>query len=186
MKILVKESIDKKTREILDISKTELLEKLKINHGYIEIINGFDDSALIRIFFDYDYDIEMLDDLIVKLCEYFSCEKSDWAISCGSREDKVSYHIFSRKFCTSIRNLRNIYKELQPKFKCIDTVVMYFSIEDEDESMYLRLPNQSKDAINKDAPPMKIIQGQMEDFLVTDITNLTNWTKHVHAKYLQL
>lgn len=173
MRVLVKESLDKQTREILNISKDELLEKLKSDYGYHEVITGFDHNTIIRVYFDIDDIKDVLEDLIKRLCEYFSCEKHDWAISCGSREGKVSYHILSRKYSISIKNLRNIQKELGKEFRGIDTTCLYFSMIDASECVYLRFPNQSKDGVNKPAPPMKIIQGEMEDFLITEFTNLT-------------
>jgi len=175
MRVLVKESLDKQTREILEISKFDLLEKLNYDHGYHEVINGFDHNKQIRVYFDIDDIQDNLQDLLKRLCEYFSCEKSDWAISCGSREKKVSYHILSRKFSTSIKNLRRIHSILGKEFLGVDTTCLYFSMTDEDESMYLRFPNQSKNGVNKPAPPMKILQGEMEDFLITEFTNLTTF-----------
>ena len=172
MIILVKETAARKVRTLLEFSKEELLEKIKDDNGYHEGICCRNPNTIIRVFFDYDWDKEGLEDLLKTLCEEMNCEKTDWAISCGTREGKVSYHILSKKFCMSINNLRILHRKLHKEHKCIDFTILHVSMTDETECAFLRLPNQSKDGVNKPAPPMRILQGELCDFLVTDIEGL--------------
>jgi len=172
MIILVKETAARKVRTLLDFSKEDLLERIKDDNGYHEGICCRNPNTIIRVFFDYDWDKEGLEDLMERLCREMQCEKTDWAISCGTREGKVSYHILSKKFCMSINNLQAFQRRLYKDHKCIDFTVLQVSITDETECAFLRLPNQSKDGVNKSAPPMRILQGELSDFLVTDIEGL--------------
>lgn len=177
MKILVKESIDKREREIVEISKSDLLSKIQDDFGYLEVIDLADNNSCIRVYFDIDssthYDV--LPNLLPALCKYFQCDEKDWAISCGNRPEKMSYHILSRKFSMKIRNLRKVHSLFKKDFPCIDSTVLYYRIDDEAECGYLRFPNQSKDSINKPAPPMKILQGDISDFLVSDTELLSEF-----------
>ena len=75
-----------------------------------------------------------------------------------------------------IGNLQTLQRKLYKEHKCIDFTVLHVSIADETECAFLRLPNQSKDGVNKPAPPMRILQGELCDFLVTDIEGLVNKT----------
>jgi hypothetical protein len=173
MKVLIKESIDKKIRTIIDIPNSELLEKLNYDNGFHEVICCRNPDSKIRLFFDYDCNKDFLEDFMKVICEKYHCEKSDWAISCGTREGKVSYHILSKKFCITIRSLIKTLKQMKKQHPYIDDTVLNIDMFDDTECAFLRFPNQSKDGVNKPAPPMKILQGELSDFLITDIHGLT-------------
>lgn len=172
MKVLVKESLDKKTRTILNIDKTELLKKLNDDNGYHEVICCRNPDSKIRVFFDYDWNKDFLDTFMKVICEKYHCEQSDWAISCGTREGKVSYHILSKKFYTTIRLMIKIIKQMKKEYPYIDDTILNVDMFDDTECAFMRFPNQSKDGVNKPAPPMKILQGELSDFFVTDIDGL--------------
>ena len=54
----------------------------------------------------------------------------------------------------------------------IDTTVYFFDMNDRGDNGFFRLPNQTKDSINKPSPPLKIESGDLSDFLVTDVGGL--------------
>lgn len=176
MRVLVKESLDKKTRTLMEIEKSELFEKLNYDNGFHEVICCRDPDAKIRIFFDYDWNVDFLDEFLKIICEKYQCEKTDWAISCGTREGKISYHILSKKFCISIRSMIKTIKSMKKECPYIDDSIFNIDMFDDLECVFMRFPNQSKDSVNKPAPPMHILQGELSNFLVTDINGLINKT----------
>ena len=123
-----------------------------------------------------DFDIEdytnvdMLDDVLCSLNSIFNTTNNDWVISCGSRMTKISYHIISKKYKMNLNELRILARKIDKPY--IDTSAYWFSINYPYDEGSLRLPNQSKNSINKDGSPMRILQGEIQDFFITDISNL--------------
>jgi hypothetical protein len=178
MKVLIYESVDKKTRTIKNISPEVLETELQEDNGLVEVIPMTDPNTYIRIHFDidiYNINVDPIESIIEKICDYFNCTKLDWAIGTSHRSDKYSYHVVSRKFCMSIQSLRTVTKMFHTFFSEIDTRHLYFGIQDELECGYYRLPNQSKRVLNKQGPPIKIEYGHIRDFFVTDTTGLVSW-----------
>jgi hypothetical protein len=175
MKILKYENKTKTHRIIETVSTENLIERLNRDEGLLEVISIHDSNTNVRLFFDidcYDKTNDPLQNVLHILNTYFKCETHDWAICSSNRTDKFSYHIVSKKLATTIKNLRIITKELAYKLNVFDDRMLYCSITDEFESIYFRLPNQSKKTINKQAPPLSVIQGHIEDFFITNMHNL--------------
>ena len=61
---------------------------------------------------------------------------------------------------------------LNREFDAIDTSVYWFDMNDHHDNGSFRLPNQSKNSINKPGPPLKVETGDLRDFLVTDVEGL--------------
>jgi hypothetical protein len=176
MHILTYESKDKKFRQIEDITPNDLEILLEQDRGYIEVIPMRDPNIYVRIYFDVDqYDIQedKISDIMHDICTEFKCGELDWAIASSNRPDKISYHITSTKYCITLSSLRRITKKLASVHSCIDTRPLYFGIADEYECGYFRLPNQTKTAIHKTAPPLKILRGSIGDFFVTNVSGLS-------------
>ena len=180
MKILVNESKDKETRKIIDIPKQHLLHLLKIDNGYHEVIPMEDPSVLLRVYFDIEtyhteHFVDILGEVLEVLNGIFNTSNDDWAICDGSRflekDFKVSYHILSTKYKMSLSDLRRLVQKLHKPY--IDDSAYWFSMYYNRDEGSLRLPNQSKKGINKDGPPMSIVQGALSDFFVTDTDGLT-------------
>ena len=178
MKVLIQESVDKKTRTIKSISPEVLEIELQEDNGLVEVIPMTDPNLLIRVHFDvdiYNVDADPFERIMEDLCHRFQCSKSEWAVGTSHREDKLSYHILSPKYSMTISGLRNITRDLHKVFPEIDTRHLYFGLQDELECGYYRLPNQSKKALNKKAPPIKIEQGRIDNFFVTHTDKLVHW-----------
>lgn len=172
MKILLSESIDKKIRVIKEIPYETVMENLIHDNNWHEVIDAYDPNNKVRVYFDIDgYKLEEdpLQKTLEELNTTFNCSNEDWAISCGSRDDKFSYHVVSKKYCIRLSVLRNITTHLHSKYKWIDCTLLFINMFAIDEYLFFRLPNQSKDSINKPAPPMKIIQGELKDFIITEL-----------------
>lgn len=179
MKVLCGESEDKKQRYILDIPKDMLIELLKEDHGYHEVIDMLDPTIELRIYFDieaYDTSKDILNDVIQVLNKQFNCSNNSWAICECNRRDKLSYHVLSKQYKMSLNNLRALANKLQKELKYIDTSAYWFSMSYCLDEGSLRLPNQSKSSIHKEGHPFKILQGDIEDFLVTFTDNLELYT----------
>ena len=179
MKILYGESVDKKQRYMIDLPKPLLIELLEKDRGFHEVIDMLDPNVPLRIFFDietYDNDEhKILEESFSILNTYFNCVNNDWAVSSCNRNTKVSYHFMSKKYKTSLNNLRMIANDMKCKY--IDTSAYWFSMGYQSDEGSLRLPNQSKTSINKEGPPMKIVQGTIEDFFVSATENLELYTR---------
>ena len=178
MKVLTYESLDKKTRTIKNISPEVLEIELQEDNGLVEVIPMTDPKRLVRIYFDidiYDTKIDPIEKIMNIICEYFNCPTEDWAIGTCHRESKLSYHIISRKYCVSIQTLRDITGRFHKIVPAFDTRHLYFGIQDELECGYYRLPNQSKKALNKEGPPVKIESGYIRDFFITYTDGLVLW-----------
>ena len=175
MKILLSEAKNKLTREIIELSREEVLEGMVRDQGWIEVFEMYYPYSKVRLFFDIDTKVicdNILELSLKEINTVFGCTDSDWAISCGSRENKISYHILSKKYRITLENLRRITMKLKQKYLWFDETLLYISMESNHEFGFLRLPNQSKDSINKPAPPMAILQGELADFLISDIDSL--------------
>ena len=166
MRVLTFESPDKKQQTIEEFTYDDLLLKLKEDHGLVEVIEAYDQNVKVRVYFDLDSNTEI--PLTQVLDELTSIFKSDaWSISDGSREGKYSYHIVSKDLCISLKNLRTITNKLSQKFPCVDYTLLCLSIPVTTELLFYRFPNQSKRTLNKSGPPMRIIEGELKDFIVT-------------------
>lgn len=179
MKVLVSESIDKQIQDIKDISYETVFQQIKQDMNYHEVIDGGNPKQLVRVYFDIDgYEsVNPLQEMLEILNTTFCCSNEDWAISNGSREGKWSYHILSKKYKIEIQKLRNLTFNLNKRYKSIDSSGLFISMNSNNDYIFLRFPNQSKHSINKPAPPMKLIQGSLEDFFVTDTSNLQLFIK---------
>jgi DNA-binding Lrp family transcriptional regulator len=172
MKILIKESVDKRIRTIVNIEPNMLETLLEKDLGFIEVIPMMDPNANVRIYFDidqYDVSFDPLNDVLNEINQIFDCRSDEWAIASCLRETKRSYHIVSRTKQISIRELRRISHKLSEKYKCVDTKHLYYSILDDIECGFFRLPNQTKKGINKESPPLTIISGSISDFFITNV-----------------
>ena len=184
MRVLTGESKDKTQRKTLDIPEEILIELLKEDHGFHEVIDMFDPNIELRVYFDIDaYNIDEHDVLsksLELLNSTFKCTSDDWAISSCNRtikdEYKISYHILSKKYKMSLNNLRQLTSLLVKELPYIDTSAYWFSMGYSRDEGSLRLPNQSKNLINKEGEPLKIIQGSIGDFFVTVTHNLNLFT----------
>jgi hypothetical protein len=176
MKILCGESEDKLQRKMFEIPKENLIELLKTDNGLHEVIDMFDPSILLRIYFDIEgYNVDskkVLDESLDVLNNYFKTNSDCWAIAECNREEKTSYHILSKKYKMSLTNLRLLANDLHKKLPYIDTSAYWFSMGYGSDEGSLRLPNQSKKSINKEGPPLIILQGELEDFFVCSFDNL--------------
>ena len=175
MRILTSETKDQTRRTFLEISKDKLILSLEKDNGWHEVINMFDSSKEVRLYFDID-SYKNKDAALVKLetltalNKRFSTTDDDWAICFSPSTEKVSYHILSKKYKCSLSSLRIIAEEL--KLDWIDKSVYWYDRNEQVDQGYFRLPNQSKTSINKIGLPLIIQQGSISDFLVTDIENL--------------
>jgi hypothetical protein len=179
MRILLSESTDKQRHVFGEKTKDEVLAMIREDHNLHEVVDMHDPSKYVRVYFDIDAHVgkATLDDVLKVVCDYFQCTPADWAISDGCRETKISYHILSKKFRIRIQDLRVLAKELNKTLRVFDETVYVFTLTSPHEYGYLRFPNQSKDSINKPAPPMRVLQGDLSDFFVTDISGLEDFTR---------
>lgn len=178
MRILIAETPDKKVKSILEIDREVLLTELQQDHGWHEVIPMYDSNAPIRVFFDIDaFNKEpsaLLEETLKVLHSFFHTMNEDWAIASCHREKKVSFHIVSRRYKCSLKQLRDIAMSLHGQAPWIDESAYWFSPEDRTEEGSLRLPNQSKGAIHKEGPPLVVEQGELAEFIVTDLTGLVD------------
>ena len=175
MKILISESKNKLTREIINLSREEVLCAIETDHNWHEVFEMYSSNTNVRVFFDIDAYIkseQVLEKTLDLLNTTFKSKNEDWAISCGSRDKKVSYHILSKKYKITLESLRAISAKLKAIYSWFDDTLLYIYLESNHELGFFRLPNQSKDSVNKPAPPMRILQGELSDFLITDIEEL--------------
>ena len=176
MKILTEETKDKIERKYLDIPKNHLIKLLELDYGYHEVIPMEDPKILLRIYFDIeDYsNLDMLNEILTILNNIFQTTNDDWSISCGTRANKISYHIMSKKYKMSLNDLRKLTYKINKPY--IDSSAYWFSMDYSYDEGSLRLPNQSKHSINKEGTPMKILQGDISDFFVTETIGLELYT----------
>ena len=180
MRILTFESPDKKHHIIENIPYETALKAIETDHGWIEVIDAYNQNNMVRAYFDIDSDTEVLAPILAALNIIFSTTDADWAISDGSRDltpttRKISYHIVSKRHCISLKNLRAITFAFNNKFSAVDYSLLCISMLATHELLFFRLPNQRKNAINKSGPPMSVIQGILADFIVTHIDGLTEF-----------
>jgi hypothetical protein len=174
MKVLVSESKDKQIQNIINIPYEEVLRGMETDNNWHEVIFGYDLNIKLRVFFDIDYyeKEDPLDLALKEINEIFKCNNDDWAISCGNREDKFSYHILSKKYYMTLKNLRKLNNNLNYKNKFFDNSTFCISMMANNENLFFRFPNQSKNSINKSGQPMNVIQGELKDFFVTKTEEL--------------
>jgi len=179
MKILTSESADKSTRTFIELPIQDVVSGMNTDNGWFEVIDMFDPESEIRIYFDIDtckHDKEYvkrttLDSLNMRL----GTVDSDWAICQGHRDNRVSYHILSKKYKCSLRALRDFGLALDLPW--IDKSVYWYDHTEQTDINYFRLPNQSKTSINKPGGPMLIEQGSNEDFLIMNTEFLVSRKK---------
>ena len=181
MRILSSETKDKASRVIRAIAVDELLDQLREDRGYHEVIPMIDSNVLVRIYVDIDCysgspSSTVLYMALQALNDRFKLTDNDWAVcSCHRMECdlyKTSYHIISRRHSIRLNTLRSIMNKLKLTVNSIDTTVYFFDMNDRGDNGFFRLPNQTKDSINKPSPPLKIESGDLSDFLVTDVGGL--------------
>jgi hypothetical protein len=177
MRVLTYESPDKTYHTIENISYETALKGLEIDNGWHEVIDASDQNKKVRVYFDIDSDIEVLSPILAVLNTIFGTATQDWAISDGSRDltpttRKISYHIVSKRFCIALKDLRSVAYALNDKFPAVDYTVLCISMQATHELLFFRLPNQHKNAVNKNGPPMTVIQGTLTDFFVSHIDGL--------------
>jgi len=172
MRILVSEKVDKTERLYLDIPRNHLTQLLQSDHGYHEVIPMENPSIPLRVYFDIEEysNLDMLDEILTILNSLFKTTNDDWAVCCGSRDTKISYHIISKKYKMSLNDLRKLATKINKPY--IDTTAYWFTMEYDYDEGSLRLPNQSKISINKEGTPLKILQGDISDFFVTETDGL--------------
>lgn len=176
MKILIYETPDKKHRTTVDIEWNVLERYLTKDLGWFEVIPMTDPYSYVRVFFDIDHinnSDDPLDEILSLISSHFNCDYSDWAIASSHRENKRSYHIVSKKYCIQLKKLRETTKLFHSKMSSFDENVLYFPLADKEQSGYLRLPNQTKYTIHKQAPPLKIESGSIREFFVTNLIELS-------------
>ena len=170
MHVLTYESPDKQQQTIEELSYEEVLLGLQEDHGWHEVINAYDQNNIVRVFFDidsYDETDDTLPSCLEELNSIFNCTSDDWAVSNGSRPGKISYHVVSKRFCITLKYLRQITSGLNNKLPCVDHTLLFISMEASNELLFFRLPNQHKHALNKLGTPMRVVQGELKDFIVT-------------------
>jgi hypothetical protein len=183
IRVLARESPDKKTQEIYEIAPAELAELIKEDYGFHEIIPMIEHTTLVRLFFDVDVDlsnapisdpIAVLDTILTLLNAHFGVTDDDWAIAVCNRNQKASYHIIARHLSICLTDLRRIVKAINCPY--LDESVYYFPLWNHHDEGSLRLPNQSKGGINKEGPPLMVVQGDLSDFFVTQTAGCHLWT----------
>ena len=154
------------------------------DNGWHEVIDMFNSENEVRLYFDID-SYKILDPEIVKtetlavLNSVFSTNNDDWAICSAHSKEKVSYHILSRKYKTSLKDLRDIVNDLNIDW--IDKSVYWYDRNERTDQGYMRFPNQSKTSINKIGGPLTIEQGSMNDFFITDTDLLESFIYNIIA-----
>ncbi len=181
MRILLSESMNKSVQTVCDVSKEDLLKLIENDIGCHEVIPMMDPSVHVRIYFDVDVlnksPEEILKTSLSTINGLLKTTDDEWAISDGSRQTekgfKSSFHILSKYHTLSIQELRNLAERINTPLKKVDPTVYWFKESDRREQGFFRFPNQSKGSIQKEGIPMKIIQGELKDFLITDIELLS-------------
>ena len=178
MRVLTFESEDKQTYTIEDISTEDALVKLNEDHGWIEVIDAYSKHNRVRAYFDIDvYNTsDPLQQVLAEINKIFNCGDADWAICEGSREGKISYHLLSTRFSITLKQLRDITIALHKKIPAVDYTLLCISATANHELLFFRLPNQSKSVLNKKGSPMRIVQGDLADFIVTNIRGLVEYS----------
>jgi hypothetical protein len=176
MKVLASESHDKQVQNILEIPYEDVLKGIENDQNWHEVIAAHDPKVSVRAYFDVDcaQKEDPLKIALEVLNSEFKCDDADWAVSSGSRPDKFSYHILSKKHCLPLQDLRRLTFKLNAEHAWFDVSAICISMTASHENLFLRFPNQSKDSINKPAPPMKILRGNLKDFFVTQVSGLHN------------
>jgi hypothetical protein len=187
VRILTFESPDKNHHIIETIPFNKAVKVIETDHGWIEVIDAYDQNNMVRPYFDIDFggpitqsETEVLNPILAALNTIFGTTTQDWAISNGSRDltsttRKISYHVVSKRHCITLQNLRTISYALNDKFPALDYTLLCISMQATHELLFFRLPNQHKNAVNKSGPPMTVIQGTLADFFVTEIDGLTTF-----------
>jgi hypothetical protein len=167
--------------DIRIVAKEETLELIKEDHSAHELYFTEDESILLRAYFDIEMVIKSLEEApavlqnaMDLLCSTFGVGPDTWAICDGTREGRASFHIISKKFCIDLKTLRT----LMNKLRSINTTFDHTALRFYNKTLYtynmLRLPNQSKSKplFHQDGPPLKVIQGSIEDCLITCVDGL--------------
>ena len=177
MRVLTFESADKQTCTFKDISNEDALSMMKDDHGLVEVIDAYNQNNRVRAYFDIDaYNIpDPLEQVLAEINAVFKCNTTDWAICEGSRDNKISYHLLSTRFSITLKQLREITFALHKKIPAIDYTLLCISAVANHELLFFRLPNQSKHVLNKKGTPMRIVQGELADFIVMNIQGLVEY-----------
>lgn len=180
MRVLVSESVDKKTRTYIDVAPEFLLSMIETDYGLHEVINMYNPYVHVRLFFDVETIFSpntknidsslILKSTLLTLNNYYKTTNDDWAITTANRDFIASYHIYSTKYCIPLRVLRDDVKTMNCPY--IDDAVYSFSVFSGKDEGSLRLPNQSKSSINKEGGIHTLIQGELKDCLVTQTDGL--------------
>jgi hypothetical protein len=169
------------------IERDELVQILnrREDHSWTEVIPVRDGTLIVRVYFDIEVlsttetASSLLNTIMTILNAEFKTSNDDWAIASCHRDNKLSFHILSRKYKISITILKTVVmKLLYNGCPGIDLTV-YEATWGTPKVARLRLPWQSKKgAANGDAPPLLIESGTIEDFLITSSDNLTYLNPH--------
>jgi hypothetical protein len=185
MKILVSETLDKSSREFIDLPLADVIKGIEKDNGWHEVIDMFDADNEVRMYFDIDVMIYSQEELAGKknitkesvlrrtldaLNAAINCNDADWVICNGHNGNKISYHILSKKYKCSLNNMRRFVRKLELDW--VDRTVYFYDTNEPTDQGYFRFPNQSKASINKEGPPLVIEQGKLSDFIVTFVDGL--------------
>ena len=167
--------------DIRIVAKEEVLELIKEDHSVYELYFIEDDSILIRAYFDIEKRIkslkeapDILQNAMNLLCTTFGVTPDTWAICDGTREGRASFHIISKRFCIDLKSLMILSNKLGKENSSLDSTALKFKNPTPYNYNMLRLPNQSKykRLFHQDGPPLKVIQGRLEDCLITCVDGL--------------
>lgn len=167
--------------DIRILAKEDVLELIKEDHPVYELYFTEDESILIRVYFDVEKHIKSLDEapsilqnIMDLLCSEFGVDPDTWAICDGTREGRASFHIISKKYCIDLKTLRALFSKLSKINSTIDPSALSFKNPTPYNYNMLRLPNQSKNRrlFSKYGPPLKLIQGRLEDCLISCVDGL--------------
>ena len=160
---------------LCDISKEKVLKAIEQDNQYSEVI-PMDLSIPLRIYFDIDilyHDSNaLLRNILDHINRILGTIDNEWVICEGSHETdrgyKCSFHILSKYHTLSLIQLRELCKMINKESIRVDPSV-YYNMGG--TYAFFRFPNQSK--IYEESIPMKIIQGELNDFLITETEGLT-------------
>jgi hypothetical protein len=181
MYIFFEKSSTWQSPDIRVLTKEDVLELIKEDNSVLELYFTEDDSILLRVYFDIEKSIKSLDEAPVilqnimdLLCSEFGVGPDTWAICDGTREGRASFHIISKKYCIDLKTLRALFSKLTKVNSTIDSTALSFKYPTPYNYNMLRLPNQSKyrRLFHQDGPPLKLIQGGLEDCLITCVDGL--------------
>lgn len=166
----------------IDIERPQLLDILtkREDRCWAEILPTRNARTLLRVYFDIDAKRPAKDAPVVlsailkRLNAGFNCSTEDWAIASCHRSNKVSFHIVSRRYMTTVGMLRRVGYHLRYFYRWIDTSVYSYQWGTSGGSA-MRLPWQSKNAKHSKAPPFIIESGEEADFLITCTDGLSLW-----------